>query len=321
VRLAKVLKLLTLVLGICLAGPLRAEDIGPVRFLEPFEGGSAAALALYLAERANAEYGCHIYVEEKPGASGRIGAMLLKNAPPDGKTIALFPFLVPVLAPLIFKDVHYDAVQDFAPVSQIASYTLALAVSNDHPATSLPGFVAWAKAHPTQSFYGMGSTGSLAQFLGVTIAREAGIELMPVAYKGAGPMAVDLIAGQIPAGISSTSDFVEMHRAHKLRIIAVSGTRRLAQLPDVPTFVEQGYPSIQAAGWVGVFAPRGTPKKVVDRWSTVFATIVHSPQAAARFAELGFEPTGTTADEFAATLAADIARWAPIVKASGFHAD
>jgi tripartite-type tricarboxylate transporter receptor subunit TctC len=320
-RLAEVLKILTLVLGICLAAPSRAEDGGPVRFLVPFEGGSATALALYMAERANADYGSHIYVDEKPGASGRIGAKLLKNAPPDGKTIALFPFVVPVLAPLIFKDVHYDAVHDFAPVSQIATYTLALAVPNDHPATSLAGFVAWAKDHPTQSFYGMGSSGSLAQFLGVMIARETGIELNPVAYKGAGPMTVDLVGGHIPAGISSTSDFIEMHHAHKLRIIAVSGAQRLAQLPDVPTFAEQGYPSIQAAGWVGVFAPSGTPKKDIDRWSTVFATIVHSPQSTAKFAEWGLEPTGTTSDELAATLAADIARWAPIVKASGFHAD
>ncbi|RZL87909.1 MAG: hypothetical protein EOP82_24695 [Variovorax sp.] len=320
-RLAKVLKILTLALGICLAALSRAEDGGPIRFLVPFEGGSATGLALYLAERANADYGYHIYVEEKPGASGRIGAMILKNSAPDGKTIALFPFVVPVLAPLIFKDVRYDPVRDFAPISQIAAYPLALAVSKDHPASSVAGFVAWAKDHPTQSFYGMGSTGSLAQFLGVMIARETGIELKPVPYKGAGPMTVDLAAGHIPAGISSISDLIEMHRARKLRVIAVSGTQRLAQLPDVPTFTEQGYPSIQAAGWVGIFAPRGTPKKVVDRWSTVFATIVHSPQSTARLADLGFEATGTTSDELAETLAADIARWAPIVKASGYHAD
>jgi len=114
---------------------------------------------------------------------------------------------------------------------------------------------------------------------------------------------------------------IEMHRAHKFRIIAVSGTKRLAQLPDVPTFVEQGYPSVQANGWVGVFAPPGTPKKVVDKWSTVLATIVHSPQTTAKLAELGLEPTGTTSDELAAALSADIARWAPVVKASGFRAD
>jgi tripartite-type tricarboxylate transporter receptor subunit TctC len=319
-RLAKVLKVLTLVLGVCLSSFSHADEGAPVRFLMPFEGGSAMAVALYLAERANADYGYHVHVEEKPGASGRIGAMMLKNAPPDGKTIALLPFVVPVLAPLIFK-VRYDAVHDFAPVSQIAAYTLALAVPNGHPANSVAEFAAWAKDHPTQAFYGTGAAGSLAQFLGVMIAQATGVELMHVAYKGAGPMTVDLIAGQIPAGISSISDFIEMHRAHKLRIIAVSGTQRLAQLPDVPTFVEQGYPSIQAAGWVGVFAPAGTPKKVVDRWSTVFATIVHSPQTTAKFAELGLEPTGTTSDELAAALSADIARWAPIVKASGFHAD
>ncbi|MDM0109242.1 tripartite tricarboxylate transporter substrate-binding protein [Variovorax sp. J22R24] len=320
-RLTNVLKVLTLVSGIWLAALSRAEEGGPIRLLVPFEGGSATGLALYLAERANADYGDHVYVEEKPGASGRIGAMVLKKAAPDGKTLALLPFVVPVLAPLIFKDVRYDPVRDFTPISQIAAYPLALAVSKDHPATSVAGFGAWAKDHPTQAFYGMGSTGSLAQFLGVMIAREMRIKLQPISYKGAGPMTIDLAAGHIPAGISSISDLIEMHRAQRIRVIAVSGTRRLAQLPDVPTFAEQGYPSIQAAGWIGIFAPAGTPRHVVDRWSTVFGTIVRSPQSTAKLAEMGFESTGTTSDEFAATLAADIARWAPIVKASGYHAD
>lgn len=172
-RLARIL---TLVLTLSLAPVSRAADDGPIRFLMPFEGGSAMGLALYLADRANADHGTRLYVDERPGASGR-------------------------------------------------------------------------------------------------------------------------------------------------RIISVSGTRRLAQLPDVPTFIEQGYPSIQAVGWVGVFAPSGTPKPVVDQWSTMFAKIVHSPQTAARFAELGLDPTGTTPDELATILAGDIARWAPIVKASGFQAD
>jgi tripartite-type tricarboxylate transporter receptor subunit TctC len=317
-RLAKII---SLALGTCLAVFAHADDGGPIRFVVPFEGGSGTAVAFYLAEHANADFGYRIHVEEKPGASGRIGAMMLKNAAPDGKTIALFPFVVPVLAPLIFKEVHYDAMHDFAPVSQIATYTLAFAVPNDHPAKSIAGFVTWAKSHPSQAFYGTGAAGSLPHFLGVMIAQATGADLMHVAYKGAGPMTVDLIAGHIPAGISTISDMIEMHRAHKFRIIAVSGSQRLAQLPDVPTFVEEGYPSIQAYGWVGIFAPAGTPNKVIDELSARFAAIVHSPETTARLAELGLEPTGTTPEQLAAALAADIARWRPIIKASGFHAD
>lgn len=320
-RLARVLKVFCLSLGIWLAGPAHADDSVPTRLVMPFEGGSGTAVALYLAERANAEYGAHVYVEEKPGASGRIGAMMVKNAAPDGRTIALFPFVVPVLAPLIFKDVRYDPVRDFAPVSQIATYSLALAVPNDHPATSVAGFVAWAREHPSQAFFGTGAAGSLPHFLGMMMAQAAGIEMMHVAYKGAGPMTVDLIAGRIPAGISTISDLIEMHRAHRFRIIAVSGPKRLAQLPEVPTFAEQGFPTVQATGWVGVFAPAGTPRKLVDQWSSMFANIVHSPQASARLAELGLEPTGTGPGELAAALASDIARWQPVIKAAGFHAD
>jgi len=320
-QLARILRILILACGICVAALSRADDGAPVRLLLPFEGGSAMTVALHLAERANAEYGSHVYVDERPGASGRIGAMMLKNAAPDGQTVALFPFVVPVLAPLIFKDVHYDPVRDFAPVSQIATYTLAFAVRNDHPATSVGGFVTWAREHPSQAFYGTGAAGSLAHFLGVMVTQATGVELAHVPYKGAGPMTVDLVAGHIPAGISSVSDLIEMHLAHKFRIIAVSGNKRLARLPDVPTFIEQGYPTIEADGWVGVFAPAGTPKEVVDQWSTRLVAIVHSPQTATKFGELGLEPTGTTADELATALAADIARWAPVVKASGFRAD
>jgi tripartite-type tricarboxylate transporter receptor subunit TctC len=317
----RLLKILCLVLGTCLAAFAQADGGAPVRFVIPFEGGSASAVAYYLAERANADYDLRIHIEEKPGASGRIGAMAVKNAAPDGKTMALFPFVVPVLAPLIFKDVQYDPVHDFVPVSQIATYTLAFAVPNDHPAKSIAEFVSWAKIHPSEAFYGTGAAGSLAHFLGVMIAQETGVELRHVAYKGAGPMTVDLIGGHIPAGISAISDMIEMHRAHKFRIIAVSSAKRLAQLPDVPTFIELGYPSIRADGWVGIFAPVGTPRKVVDEWSGMFATIVHSPQATARLAELGLEPTGTTPEQLEAAVQADIARWAPVVKASGFHAD
>lgn len=293
----------------------------PAKILLAFEGGSSRPVAFQLAERTGVVLGRTVLVEERPGATGRIAAMALKNATPDGTMIAYLPIAVPVLAPLTFKDVHYDPTHDFAPVSQIATYDLAFAVPFDHPAKSMPEFFAWLKTHPSQAFYGTGAAGALPHFLGVMIVRESGIEMTHVAYKGFAPMSTDLIGGSIPAGISAVSDLIDLHRAGRLRIIATSGAKRVPQLPDIPTFIEQGYPTVQASGWAGVFAPANTPKAVVDEWSTALANAVHSEGISQLLLGLGAEPTGTTPEAFAAILAADIARWTPIVKLSGFHAD
>jgi tripartite-type tricarboxylate transporter receptor subunit TctC len=260
-------------------------------------------------------------VEEKPGASGRIGAMALKNARPDGATVAYLPIAVPVLAPLTFKDVHYDPIRDFVPVSQIATYDLALAVPANHPVRTVAEYFAWLKTHPDQAFYGTGAAGALPHFLGVMLARAGGVELTHVAYKGFAPMTTNLVSGTIPAAISGVSDLIELHRAGRVRIIATSGTKRVPQLPDIPTFIEQGYPTVQASGWAGVFAPAGTPRDAIDEWSAALVTATHSDEMRLLLLNMGVEPTGTTPEAFAAVLAADIARWTPIVKLSGFHAD
>jgi tripartite-type tricarboxylate transporter receptor subunit TctC len=300
-----------------------AQGFGPAptRILLAFEGGSSRAVAFQLAERAQVQMGRTVIVEERPGATGRIAAMALKNAAPDGTTLAYLPIAVPVLAPLTFKDVHYDPTHDFAPVSQIATYTLALAVPPNHPARSMPEFIAWLKTHPDKAFYGSPAAGALPHFLGIMISRETGVELTHVAYKGFPPMSIDLMEGTISSGISGVSDLIDLHRAGRLRIIATSGTRRVPQLPDVPTFIEQGYPSVVATGWAGVFAPARTPKAVIDQWSRALVETVRSPATQKLLLDFGVEPTGTTPEVFGRILAEDIARWAPVVKASGFRAD
>lgn len=294
---------------------------GPARILLAFEGGSSRPVAMRLAEYTGVALRRAVIVEEKPGATGRIGALALKSAVPDGATIAYLPIAVPVLAPLTFKDVHYDPKRDFVPVSQVATYDLAFAVRRDHPAKSMPEYFAWLKARPAQAFYGTGAAGALPHFLGVMLARSTGVDLSHVAYKGFAPMSIDLLAGTIPAGISVVSDLIELHRAGKVRILAVSGARRVTQLPDVPTFLEQGYPDVQASGWAGVFAPAGTPKALVDEWSRALVAAVHSDDMRRMLFDMGVEPTGTTPEAFAAIMAADIERWTPIVKMSGFRAD
>ncbi|MDM0109819.1 tripartite tricarboxylate transporter substrate-binding protein [Variovorax sp. J22R24] len=293
----------------------------PARLLISLGDGATHAVARQLAEGARVRMNRPVVVEERLGASGRIAAVILKNAPADGSTVALLPIVVPVLAPLVFKDVNYDPIRDFVPVCQVATYAYGLAVPANHPARTMPEFIQWAKANPGKSFFGTGAAGSLPHFLGLVIVKETGVEMTHVGYKGGNAMALELAGGTIPAGIGGLSDFIEFHKAGRIRVLATSDSKRIEQLPDVPTFSEQGLPGIVARGWTGVFAPARTPAPIVDQWNAALVGAVRAPELRDLLISFGLAPTGTSQREFGDILAADIARWGPIVKASGFRGD
>ena len=240
------------------------------------------------------------------------------RAAPDGRTLLLAPIAVPVIGPLVFKALRYDPAKDLAPVAQVAKYEFAFAVAADHPARTVPEFVAWARANPARATVGNPGAGSLPHFLGVMLGRAADIELVHVAYKSVAPLEAELMSGQIAAGISALSDLAPLHRAGKLRILATSGAARSPLLPQVPTFGQQGFPAIEAVGWHGLYAPAKTPQPVVDQLSRTIVAALQTPALQQKFVALGLEPTGTTPQTLAAIMAADTARWRPIVKASGF---
>lgn len=295
---------------------------GPVRILVGFTpGGPTDLAARSMADRLGDAVGQPVVVENRAGAGGRIAAEALKSAAPDGSTLLLVPIVVPVLAPLVFKQLGYDPAKDFAPVAHVANYQSAFAVSANHPAGTVPEFVAWAKSHGARANFGTPAAGGLQHFFGLMVAKASGIDLVPVTYKGGVPLALDLASGQIPAGISTVSDLLELHRAGRIRIIATSGAKRSPLLPAVPTFREQGFPAIEGDGWIAFYAPAKTPKPVIELWSKVIVKAVRTPEVAERLTHLGLEPTGTTPEELAAIMAADTARWAPIIRASGFTAD
>jgi tripartite-type tricarboxylate transporter receptor subunit TctC len=291
----------------------------PVKILVGFAaGGSSDVAARMIGEKIKDTLGQPVVVENRPGAGGRIAAEALKNAAPDGTTLLLTPVVVPVLAPLVFKQLNYDPAKDFAPVSQVATYQFAFAVGPDHPARTIPEFVAWIKAHPTQANFGSPAPGSLPHFFGLMVGQATGIEMVHVAYKGGAPLASDLMGGQIPAGIDALSDMIELHRAGRIRIIATSGAKRSPLLPSVATFKEQGFESIEGTGWIGMYVPAKTPKATVDALSAAIVKAMADPDLKEKFLHLGYEPTGTTAERLLAIMAADTARWGPVIKASGF---
>ena len=294
----------------------------PIRILVPVSpGGTSDITARLLADSLRETLGQPVFVQNRPGAAGRIAAEALKGAAPDGTTFLLAPMAVTVWAPMVFKRLGYDPVKDFAPISQVAKIHYAFAVGPTHQARTVAEFVAWAQANSGQANYGTPGAGSVSHFLGTLFGQEAGLEMVHVSYRGANSLITELMGGQVPCAISALSDLIELHRAGRIRIIATAGSERSPVLPAVPTFKEQGFPKVEGVGWTGLYAPAGTAKPVIDQLAMAVAKALRSSAVSEKLNNLGIEPTGTTPEELASIMAADTARWAPIIKASGFTID
>lgn len=315
------LRMLFAVVGLALCTCAMAQD-GPVRVLVGFApGGESDTVARLVADRMRASLGVPIIVENKPGADGMLAAEALKNAAPDGRTLMISPIAVTVFAPLTHAKLRYDPAKDFAPVSLAVNFQMALAVGPGSPAKTLHEYIAWARANPTKATYGVPLAGGPTHFFGVMLARTTGVDLAVVPYKGSAPLANDLLGGQVPAGIIVLSQVIKHHEAGKLRILATSGWQRSPMAPDVPTFKELGFAPLAGTGWQAFHTSAGTPRAIIERLSASIASAIKSPEIGARLLALGLEPVGSTPEELASRVAEDIARWRPIVKASGFRAD
>jgi tripartite-type tricarboxylate transporter receptor subunit TctC len=293
----------------------------PVRIVYPFAaGGSGDGLARLIADKMRAALNRPVIVENRTGAAGRPAVVAVKNAAPDGSTLLITPIAPMAVYQHVYKNLEYDPIRDFAAVSQIATFDMAVAVGPNVPATSLRELIAWVKADPSRAAFGSPGAGTLPHFFGLAVSRAAGVELRHVPYKGSAATLTDLTAGHVPMVFTTISDFVEMHQAKRIRILATSGAERSPFVPDVPTFREAGF-DIQGTSWYGAFVPARTPRETVDRLSAIMAAAVRMPDVRDRFLGWGLRPSGTSAAEFAAIQKADSERWAPAVKASGFSAD
>jgi tripartite-type tricarboxylate transporter receptor subunit TctC len=314
-------RILFAVLGLAAAASAVAQD-GPIRILVGFApGGESDVIARLLVDRMRTSLGVPVIVENRPGAGGMLAAEALKNAAPDGKTLMIAPIAVTVFAPLTHANIRYDPIKDFAPVSLAANFQMALAVGPGSPAKTLPEYIAWVRATPTKATYGVPLAGGPTHFFGVMLARATGVDLAAVPYKGSAPFVNDLVGGQVPAGITVLSQLLKLNDAGKVRVLATSGSQRSTVAPDIPTFKELGFAAIEGTGWQAFHTTAGTPRETIDRLALAIASAIKAPEVSERLAALGLEPVGSTPDELARRVAEDTAKWAPIVKASGFRAD
>lgn len=292
-----------------------------VRFLVGFPaGGSIDVVARLVADQFRTDPGVNAIVENITGAGGRIAIERAKTSTPDGTTILVTPAAMMTLYPLIFSKLTYDPIKDFVPVSPLCTLEFALVVTSAVPekVKTLVDLVEWYKANPSKAAYGHGGAGTPMHFIGALLGQHAKLDLTQVPYRGAPPLIQDALSGQVAVAITTVTDLLPHIKAGKLRPIAVSSKERSKFLPDVPTFVEQGAAAIVADDWFGMFVPAGTPKPIVEQLNAAVNKALQAPAVLERLNQLAYVPAASSSEEFAKRLKADLDKWAPVVKATGF---
>jgi tripartite-type tricarboxylate transporter receptor subunit TctC len=296
----------------------------PVTMIVPFAaGGSADAVARIVADGMATPLGQTVIVENEGGASGTLGMGRAVRAPPDGYTICFGSWASHV----VNGGVHtlaFDVLEDFAPVALIASNPMVIVARKDLPAGNLAALVAWLEANPGKALLGTAGPGSASNLAGVLFEKQTGTQMRHVPYRGLGIAMQDLIAGRIDIIIDLTANALPQVRAGTVRAFAITANARLATAPDIPTADEAGVPGLYVSVWQGLWAPKATPKPVIDRLDAAVVTALADPQVQRRLAELGqaiFPAAQQTPAGLHAYHAAEIAKWWPLIKAAGIKAE
>jgi tripartite-type tricarboxylate transporter receptor subunit TctC len=291
----------------------------PVTVVVPYAaGGNTDGIARMISQRLSEALGQQFVVENRGGGGGALAADFVARAQPDGYTLFVTAAPVFAIVPKMMK-VKYDPVQNFTPISNIATNPFVLVVNKDIPVKSVAGFVAYVKEQKNKLSYGSAGQGSLMHLSMALFLKAAGIDMIHVPYKGNAPALSDVIAGHVPAMFSNLSDALPQIAAGSVRPLAVSGSKRAPQIPDVPTVAESGYPNFNAITWNGLVAPAGTPKEIVEKVAREVAAAVGDAKFVEKLAGYGVDPLGNTPEEFSRMIAADVATWAAALEAAGIQ--
>ena len=319
-------RLLLLTSSALLALPLAAvaQTKPPIRLIVGFPpGGATDAITRAVADKLPPLLGQPVIIDNKPGVGGRLAADLMLAAPADGLTFMAAPNATPTFQMLVFKDqIKWNSLKDFVPVASFASYPLGMGVATNLGVNNVREFVEWTKKNPGKSSFGTPGTGGQNHFLGVQLAKTAGIDLPVTPYKGSPPMVTDLVGGHVPSAISLLDGMMAQHRAGKIKVIGVFTKERSPLMPDIPTFAEQGIDVTSGEGWTGIWAKAGTPAADVQRMEKAIAQVLQMPDVKELLTQrLMVNPLFRSSAQMDALQRAELAHWEPIIKASGFKAE
>jgi tripartite-type tricarboxylate transporter receptor subunit TctC len=309
--------------ALCLAmlsPQIHAQDKPPLKIVVGFPpGGSADILARMVADALRDDVGT-IVVDNKPGAGGRIALNAVKTAKPDGQTVIILPSGPMVLFPHVYKKLDYDAVKDFTPISQIARFQFGVVSGPSSNVKSVAEMIAKAKTDPNTASYGTPGAGTLPHFMGVLMEQSAGIGLNHIPFQGGAPANNALLGGHIGYKFDVVSETAEMHRTGKVRIIAVTGSQREPQVPEVPTLKESGI-QMEATAWFAMYGPAGLNGDALTRLEKAMMRVARDPAMKDKMLKLGYEPIGSSSADLAKAQKTDLARWEKPIKATGVQLD
>lgn len=285
----------------------------PIRFIvTQGPGGASDVVARTIAQKLSESLGQQVIVDNRSGANGIIGAEATAKAAPDGYTIGLGSSPILAINPSLYKQLPYDPVRDFAPIALIAKAFYVIVVHPSVPANSVKDLIVLAKAKPNQLNYGAGSSGAR---IGTEMFNSAaGVSLTYIPYKSAPPALTDLLAGHLDLILEPIPSAAPHIKTGKLKALAVSATKRLPQLPDVPTLAEAGVPGYEFSSWLSVYAPAGVPKDILEKLNAEIVKILNIPDVVERLRSLGFEPQPSTPEQLATLTKSEIAKYAKVVK-------
>jgi tripartite-type tricarboxylate transporter receptor subunit TctC len=312
--------------GLGLPAFAQALPIDLVKIINGFPvGGSADTTSRRVGEKLgpSAYTKNAAVVENRTGAAARIAVDAVKAAAPDGATLLLTPYSMMAIYPHIYKQLSYDPFTDLLPVCMASSLVHGLAVGPLVPATvrTVKDYLAWAKANPKDASYGSPAAGSTPHFLGALLGLNNGVDLKHIPYRGSTPGVVDLIGGQLASMFTPHGDFLANHKAGKLRILATSGKQRSPFVPEIPTFIEAGFPDLVVEEWFGFYAPAKTPASIIASANAAINAALRDKSVIDSLAIQGMLPVGGTAAQMGSDQKVQFDYWGPIVKKIGFTAE
>lgn len=286
----------------------------PIRVIDSFPpGGSSDYMARVIGAKLTERFGQPVIVDNRAGASGNLGAEIVARANPDGYTLFLAVSAGLASSPSLYRKLGYDVLKDFSYISRVATGPQILLVHPSVPAKSLAELAAFARSNPKALRYGSGSVGSLGHLTTEMLLSRIAVKILHVPYKGAGPLFVALSGGEVQLGFTSVAA-IPLVQAKRLNAVAISGAKRLAVLPQVPTVAESGYPGFNATNTFGMLAPAGTPAAIVKLLNAEIRYIVQNDDIKAKFTAQGLEAGASTPAEYKAIIKAEMTQWARVIK-------